>query len=252
MIRLPVLDGVRHGFFGREGGVSDGLYASLNCGFGSGDDLAKVAENRARAARALGATGGTLVTCYQVHSPDVVTVDRPWRREANPKADGMATRTPGVALGILTADCAPVLFADPEAGVIGAAHAGWRGALGGVLEATLAAMKQLGAARARIRAAIGPCIAQASYEVGPEFPAAFLAEDTANARFFTPSRRAGHHMFDLGGYVERRLGRAGLAAIGRAAHDTAAEADRFFSYRRACLRGETDYGRELSAIVLED
>jgi YfiH family protein len=255
MISLGTLNdaaGVRHAFFTREGGVSQGIYASLNCGFGSGDAAASVAENRARAMRTLDLEADRLVTCHQVHSPDVVTVAAPWRREDNPRADALVTDRRGLALGILTADCTPVLFADAEAGVIGAAHAGWRGALGGVVEATVAAMARLGAVPARIRAGIGPTIAQRSYEVGPEFPAPFLAEDVDNAELFAPARREGHFMFDLPAYVERRLGRAGIGAIQRAPCDTVAEAARFFSYRRACLKGETDYGRGLSAIVLEE
>lgn len=249
---LNDVPGLRHGFFTREGGVSEGLYATLNCGFGSGDAPEKVAENRARALAAAGMPPGSLVTAYQIHSPDVATVEHIWRREEAPKVDGMVTNRPGIALGILTADCTPVLFADGKAGVIGAAHAGWRGALTGVLEATVAAMGALGARPERIVAGLGPCIAQRSYEVGPEFPAPFLAQDPANAELFAPSRRARHHMFDLPGYVARRLGGLGLARVERLNNDTCAEADRFFSYRRATLRGEKDYGRDLSAICLEE
>jgi YfiH family protein len=254
LITLGALDadGIRHGFFTRDGGVSGGIFASLNCGFGSGDDESKVAENRRRVAQALGQSPDRLVTSYQFHSAEAVAVERPWRRDDRPRADAMATRTPGIALGILTADCAPVLFADPTARVIGAAHAGWRGALGGVLEATVRAMVTLGAARERIAACIGPCIGRASYEVGPEFPAPFLAEDSANAAFFVAAPRAGHFLFDLAGYAARRLERLGIARIARTGGDTAAEPDRFFSYRRACLRKETDYGRALSAICLAE
>jgi purine-nucleoside/S-methyl-5'-thioadenosine phosphorylase / adenosine deaminase len=194
--------------------------------------------------------GDRLTTCYQVHSADVVVVDRPWPRGAAPRADAMVTRTPEVALGILTADCAPVLFADAEARIIGAAHAGWRGALSGVLESTLEAMKKLGANPRRIAAAIGPCIGRDSYEVGPEFPAPFLAENAANDAFFRPAPRAGHFLFDLAGYVATRLTRLDLARIETIAGDTVTEADRFFSYRRSCHRKEPDYGRELSAIAL--
>ena len=254
MISLAALNdaaGIRHAFFTREGGVSAGLYSSLNCGFGSGDAAEKVAENRARAMAALDLAPDRLVTCHQVHSPDVVTVAAPWRREDNPRADALVTNCRGIALGILTADCVPVLFADADAGVIGAAHAGWKGALGGVVAATVAAMARLGAAPGRMRAAVGPCIAQRSYEVGPEFPAPFLAEDSGNGDFFAPARRAGHFMFDIAGYVERRLIAAGVAAIQRAPCDTVAEETRFFSYRRACLKGEKDFGNGLSAIVLE-
>jgi len=245
-------DGIRHAFFTRVGGVSEGLFASLNCGLGSGDVEASVIENRRRAAAALDLPPEQLITCHQVHSPQVVVVERPWRREDRPRADAMVTRAPGVALGILTADCAPVLLADPAARIVGAAHAGWRGARGGVLEATVAAMTELGAAPQRIAAAVGPCIAQASYEVGPEFPAPFLAEDAQNAAFFVPAGRAGHFLFDLPGYVVRRLRRLGLARVVRTGGDTAAEPDRFFSYRRSCLRQEPDYGRALSAIALAD
>jgi polyphenol oxidase len=254
LISLAALNdaaGIRHAFFTREGGVSAGLYSSLNCGFGSGDAAEKVAENRARAMAALDLAPDRLVTCHQVHSPDVVTVAAPWRREDNPRADALVTNCRGIALGILTADCVPVLFADADAGVIGAAHAGWKGALGGVVAATVAAMARLGAAPGRMRAAIGPCIAQRSYEVGPEFPARFLAEDADNGDFFAPARRAGHFMFDIAGYVERRLIAAGVGAIQRAPCDTVAEETRFFSYRRACLKGEKDFGNGLSAIVLE-
>jgi polyphenol oxidase len=254
LISLAALNdaaGIRHAFFTREGGVSAGLYSSLNCGFGSGDAAEKVAENRARAMAALDLAPDRLVTCHQVHSPDVVTVAAPWRREDNPRADALVTNCRGIALGILTADCVPVLFADADAGVIGAAHAGWKGALGGVVAATVAAMARLGAAPGRMRAAIGPCIAQRSYEVGPEFPAPFLAEDSGNGDFFAPARRAGHFMFDIAGYVERRLIAAGVGAIQRAPCDTVAEETRFFSYRRACLKGEKDFGNGLSAIVLE-
>jgi polyphenol oxidase len=255
MITLPSLadaEGVRHAFFTREGGVSDGIFASLNCGFGSSDAPENVAENRARAMAAIELETDRLVTCYQVHSAEAVEVRRPWRRADNPRADAMVTNVPGIALGILTADCAPVLFADDEARVVGAAHAGWRGAVGGVVDATVAGMVRLGAAPARIRAAVGPCIGRRSYEVGPEFPAPFLADDPANARFFVPAPRAGHFLFDLGGYVEARLRRAGIGRVERAPHDTAAEEARFFSYRRSCLKGEPDYGRFLSAIALAD
>jgi YfiH family protein len=252
MITLDMLDGpgIAHGFFTREGGVSEGLYASLNCGFGSGDAPENVAENRTRAMQLLAIAPDALVTCYQVHSPTVVEVDAPWRREEAPRADAMVTTRRGLALGILTADCAPVLFADAQAGVVGAAHAGWRGAIGGVCEATLAAMTKHGARPERIAAAIGPTIAQASYEVGPEFPSPFVAEAPSNADFFMPSARAGHFLFDLGAYLERKLRKLGLGAVARAPHDTAADEARFFSWRRTWLRGEKDYGRELSAIAL--
>jgi hypothetical protein len=253
MITLGALDGhsaVRHAFFTRRGGVSGGLFASLNCGFGSGDDLEAVARNRAIAASELGLSPERLVTCHQVHGTEIVTVERPWRREDNPHADGTVTKVPGIALGVLAADCAPVLFADAEAGVVGAAHGGWRGTLAGVMEAAVDAMVALGARPERIRAGIGPCIAQTSYEVGPEFPGNFATVDPASAGFFVPASRPGHFLFDLPGYIALRLERLGLGAVERASHDTAAEEELFFSYRRACLRGERDYGRGLAAIAL--
>lgn len=248
---LNDIAGVRHGFFGRVGGVSAGLFGSLNCGFGSGDDKAKVGENRARALAQLDLAEGPLVTAYQVHSPDVVVVEEPWAPQEGPRADAMVTRRVGIALGILTADCVPLLMAERSSGVIAAAHAGWKGALGGVVEATLEAMESQGADRARVVAAIGPAIAQRSYEVGPEFPAAFLEQDHGNADFFCPAQRDGHLRFDLKGYVARRLALAGCKSIQILPCDTFAEDARFFSYRRACLRGEKGYGRNLSAIYLE-
>ena len=248
---LNDLPSVRHGFFCRTGGVSEGLFSSLNCGFGSGDDQGNVAENRRRAMAELDLEGDRLVTAYQVHSPDVVEVHAPWAREDAPQADAMVTRERGLALGILTADCVPVLLADAAAGVVGAAHAGWKGALGGVLEATVAAMVELGAEPQRIFGGIGPAISQRSYEVGPEFPAPFLEQDPGNADFFCPARRRGHFLFDLKGYAARRLGLAGVGAIQALPCDTCAEDRRFFSYRRACQRRERDYGRGLSAIYLE-
>lgn len=247
---LNELNRVRHGFFTREGGVSQGIYASLNCGPGSKDDPRAVAENRERCMAQLDLPATALVTVYQVHSPEVVVVEEPWRGEV-PRADAMVTNRPGLALGILTADCAPVLLADGRAGVIGAAHAGWRGAVAGVLDTTVARMVQMGAHAEDIVAAVGPCIGQRSYEVGPEFPAPFLAEDPRNGDFFAPSWRSGHHLFDLPGYVSRRLSKLGIAAVTRVPADTCRDESRFFSYRRATLRGEPDYGRQLSAIVLD-
>jgi YfiH family protein len=241
---------VRHGFFSREGGVSEGLYASLNCGYGSGDRQADVGENRARAMARLGSEAERLVTCFQIHSDRVVRVERPWAPEAAPEADAMVTREPGLALGVLTADCAPVLLADGGAGVIGAAHAGWKGAIGGVLERTVEAMVELGAEAARIVAGIGPCIAQSSYEVGPEFAARFLAQSPANARYFQARADSDRLLFDLKAYAAERLRAAGVGEVEILACDTCAEEDRFFSYRRTTLRGETDYGRGLSAILL--
>jgi YfiH family protein len=242
--------GIRHAFFTRRGGVSGGMFASLNCGFGSRDTPEAVAENRAIAASRLDLSADRLVSCHQVHGTTAITVEGTWPHAKNPRADGMVTAAPGIALGVLAADCAPVLFADPEARVIGAAHGGWRGALAGVMEATVAALTRVGARPSRIRAGIGPCIAQPSYEVGGEFHATFAAADPDNRRFFRPAPRSGHFLFDLPGYIADRLSRLGLAAIERAPHDTAAEEDLFFSYRRACRRGEPDYGRGLAAIAL--
>jgi purine-nucleoside/S-methyl-5'-thioadenosine phosphorylase / adenosine deaminase len=243
---------VRHAFFTRRGGVSEGLYSALNCGFGSRDDPDRVTENRTIAAGLLGLAADRLVSCHQVHGTTVITVERPWERAANPRADGMVTAAPGIALGVLAADCAPVLFADPAARVVGAAHGGWRGALAGVMEATVAEMARLGAKPERIRAGIGPCIAQPSYEVGPDFRATFAAADPDSAGFFVAAARPTHFRFDLPGYIEGRLARLGLATIGRVRHDTVADETLFFSYRRACLRGETDYGRGLAAIALAE
>jgi YfiH family protein len=247
---LAELPRVRHGFFTRRGGVSGGVYASLNCGLGSGDDPAAVRENRARAMAAFGLAGEALATAYQVHSARVLVIEAPFETGARPQVDGLVTRRTGLALGVLAADCTPVLFADPEAGVVGAAHAGWRGALTGVLEATVAAMVGRGARRAAIRAAIGPTIAQASYEVGPEFSGAFLEHSFENRAFFKPSVRPGHFMFDLPGYVAKRLGGLGLAAVDPLARDTYAEPELFYSYRRNTHEGIKDYGRGLSAIAL--
>jgi hypothetical protein len=245
---LAALAGVGHGFFGRQGGVSTGIYDSLNCGPGSGDDTAAVGENRRRVGAALGAEH--LLSLHQVHGVEVALVREPWDVRSRPRCDAMVTDRPGIALGSLAADCGPILFADAAAGIVGAAHAGWRGALAGVAEATVAAMEQLGARRERIRAALGPTIAQPSYEVGAEFPAPFLAEDAANARFFALGDRPGKHRFDLPGYILARLAALGVAAewIGR---DTCAESAVFFSYRRTTLAGGGDYGRNVSAIVLE-
>ena len=241
---------VRHGFFGRVGGVSNGLYRSLNCGYGSGDDPEAVAENRARAMSACGMPTAALCTAYQIHSADALVVTAPWPRDEAPRVDAMATATPGLALAILTADCVPVLLADREAGVIGAAHAGWRGALNGVLEAAVSVMLGLGAQAKDIRAVIGPAIGPASYEVGPEFPAPFLARNPRNEDLFTPAEREGHVLFDITGYVSRRLAALGVAAIGTTGGDTCGEAERFFSYRRSVHQGEPDYGRNISIVAL--
>ena len=249
---LAGLDGISHRFFTRRGGVSAGLYSSLNCGYGSGDAPDNVRENRRRAAAAFERAAEQLLTVHQIHSTDVITVaEERWTSPGAPRADGLVTDRPGVVLGVLAADCAPVLLADPQAGVIGAAHAGWKGALAGVVEATVSAMEKLGARRERLRAAIGPCIGRDSYEVGPEFPAPFLKRDDGDGAFFRPAPRAGHFLFDLAGYLARRIARAGVA-VEAMGHDTlAGEAD-FFSYRRNTLKGVRDYGRGLSAIALED
>ena len=239
---------IRHGFFTRQGGVSAGDFASLNCGFGSGDDPEKVSENRRRVAGTL--APGDLVTAHQKHTADVHIVRDAWTPGEAPIGDAMVTDRPGLVLGILTADCAPVLFADARAGVIGAAHAGWRGAFTGVLEATVARMIELGADRAAISAAVGPCIAQASYEVGPEFVERFVSDDAANTDLFAPSERDGHAMFDLAGYVVRRLTAAGLRTAAWTGGDTCADGARFFSYRRMVLEGGRAYGRAVSAIAL--
>lgn len=250
---LDTIAGVRHAFFTREGGVSDGIYASLNCGAGSSDDPDRVVENKRRAAARLELAEDRLVTLYQVHSPDVVTLTDPAPVLADrPEADAMVTRTPGIALGILTADCAPVLFADAEARVIGAAHAGWRGALGGVVENTITAMEDLGARRRSIRATVGPCIAQNSYQVGPDFPDPFVEDDPGAVSLFRPDGETGKHLFDLQGYVLRCLELAGINAPEAMDMDTYADEDRFFSYRRTCHRAEDDYGRGLSAISLAE
>lgn len=249
VIRAPALGGVPHGFLGRRGGVSQGLASGLNVGFGAGDDLAAVRANRGRAVAAV-APGARLVAVHQVHSPRCVTVAEPWDDDSRPEADALVTDRPGLALGVVTADCAPVLLADREAGVIGAAHAGWKGALGGVSDATLAAMEALGARRERIAAAIGPCIAQPSYEVDAAFAERFAAADPGNARFLAPGRDAGHRQFDLAGYVARRLRTAGCGTVEVLGLDTYPDAARFYSFRRATHRGEPGYGRQFSLIAL--
>jgi len=247
-VTAPVLAGVTHGFFTRRGGVSQGLYASLNCGPGSADDADNVIANRARVAKALQAPQG-LASLYQVHGRDVVVVDDAYDLSSRPKADGLVTVRRGVALGVLSADCAPVLFADAQAGVIGACHAGWRGALAGVSDATVEAMEKLGASRSRIRAAIGPCIGQQSYEVSDPFRAEFLAAEAGNAVWFADGKRPGHWQFDLPGYLLQRLRSAGITAENLGL-DTCSDPARFFSYRRMTLAKETDYGRQVSAIAL--
>jgi YfiH family protein len=244
------LTGIRHGFFTRAGGVSSGLYATLNGGVGSQDDAGSVVENRARMATALGVEPRRLLTAYQTHSPNVVVAEAPWTTENRPQADAIVTRMRALAIGVTTADCGPVLFADPRAGVIGAAHAGWRGALTGVIEATIAAMARLGAAQRQIRAAIGPMIRQRNYEVGPDLVARFQAEDPAASRFFIPAERDSHAMFDLAGYIAARLKRAGIAEVEDVALCTYADPEQFFSYRRTTHRAEADYGRHVNAIAL--
>jgi polyphenol oxidase len=246
---LDGLDGIRHGYFTRAGGVSDGIYGSLNIGTGSYDEPGKVRENRRRVAGWMGVSPEFLLTAYQIHSPDVLIVRAPFEG-ARPKVDALVTDRPGVALGISTADCGPVLFADPEARVIGGAHAGWKGALSGVLENTVAAMERLGARRERVVAVLGPSIGPANYEVGPEFVERFLADDAGNSAYFCASANGGHAMFDLNAYTVDRLSRAGVKA-GKLDRCTYAEEDLFFSYRRTTHRKEADYGRQISAIVLE-
>lgn len=239
---------VPHGFFGRRGGVSQGAVAGLNVGLGSDDDPALVMENRRRAAEAV-LPGAVLVGPYQVHSPDCVTVREPWSHDARPEADALVTDRPGILLSVVTADCAPVLLADVEAGVVGAAHAGWRGAVQGVTDRTIAAMLALGARIERIAAAVGPCIAQKSYEVDHGFAENLLREDGANERFFIDGP-AGKPHFDLEAYVVARLAAAGVRSIEALGLDTYSDADRFYSFRRATHRGEATYGRQLSAIGL--
>lgn len=247
---LARLHGIRHGFFTRAGGVSDGLYATLNCGPGSADDPARVAENRARVARHLGGRDGDVVTVYQIHSAAAVAADAPVAAADRPKADGVVTRTPGLVIGVLTADCTPVLFADPEAKVIGAAHAGWRGAMSGVLEVTISQMEELGAVRSRIIAAIGPTINQTAYEVGPEFEGAILSGCPDNARFFNREKPDARAHFDLPAYVEMRVAAARIGEIERQTPCTYENESLFYSFRRSQHRGEVDYGRQIAAIVV--
>jgi YfiH family protein len=247
-VSAPTLAGIPHGFFGRQGGVSSGDLASLNCGLGSGDDPDLIAENRRRVADAA-LPGATLTGLYQVHGDRCVIVDGGTDLAARPQADALATRSPGILLGILTADCVPVLFADRETGVVGAAHAGWKGAIAGVTDTTLDAMESLGASRANIAVAIGPCIGRASYEVDEDFVQRFAAADPANERFFAAGK-PGHAMFDIAAYVAARLAAAGVSRIAIGGQDTYAEEADYFSYRRACHKGENTYGRQLSVIGL--
>lgn len=246
---LAVVPGLRHAFFTCEGGVSEGVYATLNGGPGSKDDPAKVAENRARMAAQMGVTRETFLTLHQTHSPHTVVATGPWNG-SRPKADAIVTRTEGLAIGVTTADCGPVLLVDPSARVIGAAHAGWKGALTGIVESTIDAMEKLGADRSGIVAAIGPLIRQPSYEVGTEFIERFLDADAENARFFLPGERDGHAMFDLAGFIRLRLEKAGVLVIDDLGIDTYSD-ERCFSYRRSVHRKEPDYGRHVHAIALE-
>ena len=248
IITSPALAPLRHGFFTRKGGASSGIFQGLNCGAGSSDQAEAVKINRARVAEAMGVAPERLLNLHQVHSARVITVEAPLPAP-RPRADAMVSATPGLALGVLSADCQPVLMADAAAGVIGAAHAGWRGTLAGVLEATVSAMEALGARRDRIRAVIGPCISQRAYEVGEEFLESFLAEDPAFSRFFA-NGRDGRYMFDLPGFGLFRLREAGVGEALWTGHCTYEDEARFFSYRRATHRGEADYGRMISAIAL--
>jgi len=247
---LSAIPGVRHAFFTREGGVSGGIYQSLNGGLGSQDDPIHVAENRRRMAEQIGVGPEHLLSVHQTHSPDVVVAEGPWKSAARPRADAIVTRSEGLAIGVTAADCGPILLVDPSARVIGAAHAGWKGALTGVVESTVAAMERLGAERNAILAAIGPLIRQRSYEVGGEFVERFIESDAENALFFLPSTREGHSMFDLAGFIRRRLENAGVLMIDDTGLDTYSD-ERFFSYRRSVHRKEPDYGRHVHAIVLE-
>jgi YfiH family protein len=247
---LAAIPGLRHAFFTSEGGVSEGVYTSLNGGLGSHDDAANVLENRRRMAEQMGVTPEHFLNVWQIHSPDAVVATGPWNGTERPKADALVTRTEGLAIGVTAADCGPVLFVDPTARVIGAAHAGWKGALTGVLESTIEAMEKLGANRTGIVAAIGPLIRQHSYEVGSEFVERFLDADADNARFFLPGERAGHSMFDLASFIRMRLENAGVLMIDDLGVDTYSD-QRFFSYRRSVHRKETDYGRHVHAIALE-
>jgi YfiH family protein len=247
---LSAIPGLRHAFFSRDGGVSDGIYAGLNGGIGSNDDPANVAENRRRMAEQMGVTTEHFLTLFQVHSPDAVVTSAPWTTPSRPRADALVTRTEGLAIGVTAADCGPILFVDPNARVIGAAHAGWKGALTGIIESTVDAMETLGAERAGIVAAIGPLIRQNSYEVGNEFIERFVEADAENALFFIPAAREGHAMFDLAGFIRMRLENAGVLMIDDIGVDTYSD-ERFYSYRRSVHRKEPDYGRHVHAIALE-
>jgi YfiH family protein len=248
---LKRISGLAHGFFTRRGGYSTGAFASLNCGFGSGDDRATVARNRAIVAQALRVKPENLLTVYQEHSPKVITVKETWQPQSPPVADAMVTSEPGIAIAALTADCAPILFADPAHRAIGIAHAGWKGALAGVTDATIAALEALGAERSRMLAVIGPAICADAYEVGPEFRHRFLEISTNNAEFFRTAPRPGHYMFDLPGYLVQRLRHAGIGSVIDLALCTYSDERQFFSFRRATHRKEPHYGRLISAIAIE-
>jgi polyphenol oxidase len=247
---LAAIPGLRHAFFSREGGVSGGIYSGLNGGLGSNDDPEHVLENRRRMAEQMGVAPDHFLSVHQIHSPDAVVATGPWPSETRPHADAIVTRTEGLAIGVTTADCGPILFADPAARVIGAAHAGWKGALTGVLESTIDAMERLGADRSATVAAIGPLIRQHSYEVGPEFVERFIEADAEHGLFFIPSSREGHAMFDLAGFIRMRLENAGVLMIDDIGVDTYSD-ERFYSYRRSVHRKEPDYGRHVHAIALE-
>jgi len=246
---LSAIPGLRHAFFTREGGVSGGIYQGLNGGLGSKDDTAHVTENRRRMAEQMGVAPDRFLSLHQIHSPDAVVATGPWIGD-KPRADALVTRTEGLAIGVTAADCGPILFVDPAARVIGAAHAGWKGALTGIIESTVEAMEQLGADRSGMVAAIGPLIRQHSYEVGSEFVERFLDADAGNAAFFIPADRDGHSMFDLAGYIRMRLENAGVLMIDDIGVDTYSD-ERFYSYRRSVHRKEPDYGRHVHAIALE-
>jgi hypothetical protein len=247
---LSAVPGIRHAFFTREGGVSGGIYQSLNGGLGSQDDPAHIAENRRRMAEQIGVAPERFLSVHQTHSPDAVVAEGPWPGASRPRADAIVTRHEGLAIGVTAADCGPILLVDPTARVIGAAHAGWKGALTGVVESTVTAMEKLGAERDAILAAIGPLIRQRSYEVGGEFVERFIESDAENTLFFLPSTREGHSMFDLAGFIRRRLENAGVSMIDDTGLDTYSD-ERFFSYRRSVHRSEPDYGRHVHAIMLE-
>jgi polyphenol oxidase len=252
MIRATALElpGISHGFFTREGGHSTGIFSSLNCGLGSGDDIEIVKKNRALVAKKLNVAPNHLVSAFQVHSADVMVVTAPL--ETRPKVDGLVTATPGLALGILTADCGPVLFADHHAGVVGACHAGWKGALGGVTDSIINAMEGLGAKRENMVAVLGPTISQTSYEVGPEFLMAFREANATNEKYFILSLKKGHYMFDLPAYLMNRLALAGVRRVQDLRLCTYTEEDLFFSYRRTTHRAEADYGRLISTVALKE